>query len=391
MECRSLSSRPGAGFRSKERIKEVLTGASATVVVRVFGPDLDRLQQKAHEVEAAIRDVPGVADLKVEPQVLVPQGVVRLRPDDAARYGLTAGQVRQAAVTLVRGAKVGEIYQNQKICDVVVWGVPKVRTDLAALRALRIETASGAVVPLGDVADVEVVPTPGTIKREGASRRIDVMCNVRGRDLGGVARDIESRVRAVPFDREYHPELLGEYAARSEAQRRLFTLGALALAGIFLILQADFQSFRLAALVFLTLPFALIGGVLGAVVGGGVLSLGSLVGFVTVLGIAARNGILLVSHYRHLEGAEGMDFGLPLVLRGAEERLAPILMTASCAGLALLPLVVSGNLPGHEIEYPMVWVILGGLATSTLLNLFFLPALYARFGRTAKEIQNPKP
>ena len=204
----------------------------------------------------------------------------------------------------------------------------------------------------------------------------------RGRDLGAVAKEIEAAVKKdVTFGPEYFPEFLGEYAARQESSQRLLALSALSLVGILLIIHLDFQSVRLTALVFLTLPFALIGGVMGAVMGGGVLSLGSLVGFVTVLGIAARNGIMLVSHYRHLELEEGEPFGPGLVLRGSVERLAPILMTALATGLALVPLAVSGNKPGHEIEHPMAVVILGGLVTSTLLNLFLLPALYAAFGR----------
>ena len=183
------------------------------------------------------------------------------------------------------------------------------------------------------------------------------------------------------FDLGYHPEFLGEYAALQQSRQRLAILSAFSLVGILLIIYLDFQSIRLTALVFLTLPFALIGGVLGSVMTGGVLSLGSLVGFVTVLGIAARNGIMLVSHYRHLEEEEGVPFGQELVVRGSEERLAPILMTALATGLALVPLVVAGNKPGHEIEHPLAVVILGGLVTSTLLNLFLLPPLYAAFGR----------
>ena len=186
-------------------------------------------------------------------------------------------------------------------------------------------------------------------------------------------------VHSLSFPRGYHPELLSEYAARQEARKRLLTLSGLALTDILVLLLADFQSARLTLLVALTLPFALIGGVLAAWWSGGVLSLGSLVGFVTVLGIAARNGIMLVSHYQHLEREEGEAFGPKLGLRGAEERLTPILMTASTAALALLPLVVRGNIPGHEIEFPMAVVILGGLVTSTLLNLLILPALYVRF------------
>ena len=235
---------------------------------------------------------------------------------------------------------------------------------------------------MGDVADVDIVPTPNVIQRENTSRRIDVICNVSGRDLGSVAKDIEQKVRSdVAFDRGYHPEFLGEYAEAQASRQRLLLLSIFSIIGIFVLLQVDFQSFRLAALVMLTLPFALIGGIAGAFLSGGVISLGSLIGFVTVLGVAARNGIMLIDHYRHLQRKEGVPFGRELILRGAEERLAPILMTALTTGLALVPLIVSGNLPGHEIEYPMAYVILGGLTTSTLLNLLVLPVIYARWGK----------
>ena len=368
----------------KERIKEVLTGAGATIVVRVYGPDMDVLRAKAQEIYKEVTSVEGVLTPKVEPQVLVPQLQVRLRPEAAARFGLTAGQIRRAVATLVKGTKVGEIYEDQKSYDVVVWGVPQLRTDLAALRRLSIDLPLGGTVPLGDVADIETVPAPNEIKRESASRRIDITCNVKGRDLGSVAREIEAKVKKLDFDSGYHPEFLGEYAARAESQQRLFALAALSLIGILLLLHMDFQSWRLTLLVAFTIPFALVGGVVGTMLDNGVLSLGSLVGFVTVLGIAARNGIMLVSHYRHLEEVEGEAFGPELVRRGSEERLAPILMTALSTGLALVPLVIGGNLPGHEIEYPMAVVIIGGLVTSTLLNLFLLPPIYLAFGRSRR-------
>jgi len=366
----------------RERIKEVLTGASASVVVRIFGPELDQLRTHAAEVGEALKDVPGVSALKVEPQVLVPQITVKLRPENAALHGLTAGQVRQAVTTLVSGRKVGEVYQEQRVHDVTVWSVPGVRADYTTLRELLIETPAGGHVRLADVADLAIVPTPNAIKREGATRRMDVTCNVAtGQALGDVVREIEQRLGKITFARGYHPEILGEWAERQSAQSRLMWLSLASLAGILALLLADFQSLRLTLLIALTLPFALIGGVMAAWLGGGVLSLGSLVGFVTVLGIAARNGILLVSHYRHLQTEEAQPFGLDLILRGSEERLIPILMTAATAALALLPLVLKGDVPGNEIERPMALVILGGLVTSTLLNLFLLPALYARFGR----------
>jgi CzcA family heavy metal efflux pump len=366
----------------RERLKEVLTGASGAIVVRLFGPDLAALREKGEEIARDLAGVRGVANLKVEPWSPTPQAQMRIRPDAAALFGLTAGQIRRAAATLMQGAKVGEIYRDQKIVEVAVWGEERVRHDLAALREAVIDTPSGARAPLGDVADFEIAPAPSEIKRENASRRLDVTLDVAaGADLGAVTREVEARVRALRFPPGHHAEVVGEYAARQAARDRLAWLATGSLLGVLLLLYVDFRSLRLVALTALTLPFALIGGVAGAWLGGGVLSLGSLVGFVTVLGIAARNGILLLSHYRRLESRQNMPFGPELAMRGAEERLAPILMTASCAALALLPLVVQGLVPGQEIEYPMAVVILGGIFTSTILNLFLVPALYARYAR----------
>ncbi len=365
----------------RERIKEVLSGAGATVVVRIFGPDQVELRATAERVRAKVAAIDGVADLKVEQQVLVPQIQVRPRPTDLATLGLTAGEVRRQAQTLVAGQKVGEIYRDQKSFDVALWGEPKVRGDVHALADLMIQTPAGAPVRLRDVADVRVMPAPNEIKRENGQRRIDVTLNVAGADLGTVARAVEGAVGQVPFATGYHPQVLGEYAALRDSRQRLWTTGLLCLVGVLLMVWLEFRSARITALVATSLPFALVGGVVGVALTGGVLSLGSLVGFVTVIGISARNGIMLLSHYDHLRRFEGEAFGPHLILRGAEERLVPILMTAACAGLALLPLIVAGNAPGHEIEHPMAIVILGGLVSSTVLNLFLMPALYARFGR----------
>jgi CzcA family heavy metal efflux pump len=367
----------------RERIKEVLTGASATIVVRVYGPDLSILQQQAQAVRTAIAKVAGVADLTVQAQVLVPQVEVRFEPDRAAAFGLTPGEVRRAAATLVQGTKVGEVYEEQRLFDVVVWGAPQVRRNLDAIRALQVPIANGGMVPLGSVSSVAVTPTPNEITRENGSRRIDVTSNVRDRDLGAVARDIQAQLAGLSFPQGYYSEVLGEYAERQASSNRLTLLSVLAVAAIFLILLADFGSPRVATLVFLTLPFALVGAIVAAFMTGGVLSLGSLVGLVTVIGISARNGIMLISHYQHLEREEGAAFGRELILRGSEERLAPILMTALATGLALVPIVMGGTRAGYEIEHPLAVVILGGLVTSTVLNLFILPALYLKFGRSA--------
>jgi CzcA family heavy metal efflux pump len=364
----------------RERIKEVLTGASATIVVRIFGPELDELQRTAAEIGKMIGGVPGATDVKVQALTLVPRVEVAFNADRAQSLGVSPAVVRDTVATMLRGVKVGEVFDAQKIFDVVVWGVPEVRSDVFALGRLPIELPSGGYTPLSAVADVRVTPTPNEITREGGSRRIDVTCNVRDRDLGAVARDIQAALGGVNFNTGYHAEVLGEYAARAESQRRLVALGFVSLLCILLVLHVDFGSGRMVAMVALTIPFALIGGVAAVFLTGGVLSLGSLVGFVTVLGIAARNGIMLISHYRHLEQVEGVPFGWDLVIRGAEERLSPILMTALVTSLALVPIVLGGDRSGHEIEHPMAVVILGGLVTSTILNVFLLPAIYLRYG-----------
>jgi Cu/Ag efflux pump CusA len=242
------------------------------------------------------------------------------------------------------------------------------------------------------VADVRLRPTPNAIERESNTRKIDVGANVSGRALGAVVGDIEDRLAQIEFPLGYSYDLIGELAERQAANRRLESLALIAGVGVLLLLVMAFRNWRLGLMAFFALPMALVGGLLAAYLfSGGIISLGSLVGFFTVLGIVARNGIMLITHCQHLEREEGESFGPELVLRAAKERLAPILMTALATGLALVPLVASGEIPGAEIEYPMAIVILGGLVTATMLNLFIIPALYLRFGRRRTEPAPPAP
>jgi CzcA family heavy metal efflux pump len=368
-----------------ERIDEVLVGSSDQVVVRIYGPDLEVLRSKAEEVRQTLSQIDGAADVHTEFQVDVPHIQVKVDLAKAQRYGLKPGDVRRAAATLVAGTEVSDIHRDGKVYDVMVWSTPQTRQSPNSIRNLLISTPDGGTVRLGDVADVSILPTPNLIEREYDSRRIEVGLNAGGRDLGDVVRDVKQRLSGIKFPLEYHAEVLGEYEERQASQRRLLGFGLASAIGVFLLLQAAFGSWRLAALAFFTLPSALVGGVLAAFATGGVISLGSLIGFFTVFGVAARNGIMLINHYQHLEREEGEPFGPKLVLRGARERLAPILMTALAAGLALLPLVIAGDIPGHEIEHPMAIVILGGLVTSTVLNLFIVPSLYLRFGKNKEE------
>jgi CzcA family heavy metal efflux pump len=366
----------------KERIREVLTGSSDAIVIRIYGEDLATLKEVAEEVEEKLEGIEGIVDLHTEQLVDIAQIQVKVDLAKAQQYGVTPGEVRRIASTYMAGEEVGDLFNTGKAYDVVVWSVPTSRTSVTDVENLLIDTATGDKVPLKTVADVTVAPTAGHVSHEQTARRIHVDANVRDRDLGAVTADVKAALASTQFPEGYHPELLGEYQERQKAQDRLLLFAIVAAAGVFLLLQASFGNTRLAILSFLTLPFALVGGVLAAWIGSGVISLGALVGFFTVLGIAARNGIMMINHFQHLERHEGEVFGPDLVVRGARERLAPILMTALATGLALVPLAIAGDLPGHEIEHPMAIVILGGLITSTLLNLFVVPSLYLRFGRT---------
>ena len=364
----------------KERIKEVLTGSSESIVVRIFGPDLKELRSVAELVKQGLGGIQGMVNLHTELQVEIPQVQVKVDLDKAARYNLKPGDVRRAAAAVLAGMEVSDIFKDGKVFDVFVWAEPEKRRSLTDIENLLVDVPGGGHVRLADIADVRVAPTANVIKREDFSRRIDVASNVRGREIGAVAEEVKERVAKLTFPLGYYAQVLGEYTEREAAQQRMTTVTLVAVIGIFLLLQTCFGSWSLASVAFLSLPAALVGGVIAALIGGGVVSLGSLVGFLTVLGIAARNAILLIHHYQHLEREEVQVFGPALILRGARERLSPILMTSLCTGLALLPLIIYGDLPGHEIEFPMAVVILGGLITSTLLSLFLVPILYLWFG-----------
>jgi CzcA family heavy metal efflux pump len=363
----------------QERMREVLSGGGAAVIVRLRGDNLALLRATANELAHQLESVPGVVHARPEAQVLVPQIQIRVDAQRCAAWGVEAGTVRARASTLLSGETVGQLIRGLQPIDVVVWGVDASRADVAALRDLPIVIDGRTLARLGDVADVEIVPVPNTIAHDATSRKIDVLIDIeKNSDLAYISAQIAEHVAALPLPPGHHAEILGEGTARKAASERLLGVATLALIGIFFVLMADFQTVRLATLVFCGLPFALVGGVAAAAMNG-VVSLGTLIGLVAVIGIAARNGIMLISHFRHLEVTEALPFGVELVMRGARERLAPILMTALATGLALVPVVVGGHTAGHEIEHPMAVVILGGLISSTILTLIVTPALYLRF------------
>jgi len=367
----------------KERIREVLTGAKQAVVVRIYGDDLTKLRAQAETVKKALNELEGLTSLTVEFQYPIAQVEVQVDLAAAQRYGVKPGDVRRASGILLAGEEAGDIFRDGRAYDVQIWSTPETRHSIEDIKNLLIDTPKGEPVRLAEVATVHVRSTPNHIDREGQSRKIDVTANVSGRDLGSVAADVHKIVSRIDMPLGYRAEVLGESVERAAASKRLRTYSLIAAIAVFFLLQASFNSWRLTILAFITLPSALVGGVLSAYFGSGVLSLGSLIGFLTVLGISARNTIMMVSHFQHLEGVEGEPFGPALVVRGAIERISPIMMTALATAFALAPMLIAGNIPGHEIEYPMAMVILGGIISATLITLFVVPSLYLRFAKVA--------
>jgi Cu/Ag efflux pump CusA len=365
----------------RERIKEVLTGTSESVVVRIYGPDLATLQEQSTIVEEKLVGIEGLIDAHASFQTDLAHIEVEVNLAEARKYGLTSGDVRRQASTMIASEEVSDVFHGGRAYDVHVTAIPEARDSFTDVENMPIDTPSGDRVRLGDIATIRMAPTPNAIERDNQSRRIDVGGNLEGRDLESVVADVEERLGTVTFPTGYYAEVLGESTELNAAQDKLLIFGLAAVVTILLLLQAAFGSTRLALLTFILLPTALVGGVVAVGLSGAVLSLGSLVGFLAVFGIAARNGILMVSHFQRLESEEGVAFGKDLVIQGATERLAPILMTALATGLALVPLVVAGSIPGHEIEHPMAIVILGGLITATVVNLLLLPTMYLRFAK----------
>ena len=371
----------------RERIGEVLTGTSNAIAVRVFGDDIETLRSVGQDILDRVKNVKGVADANMELSFDVPQLDVQVDLAKAQELGVKPGDVRRAAATMVAGEEIGDIYRGGKTYNVNVWTQPQARNSVAAIKALPISTENAGQVPLSDVASVKLEPQPNSVSRWNGSRTIEIGADVAGRDLGSVAGDIDAAVAKMKLPLGYHTETTGEYVERQDQNSSIRFWALVAAVLIFGLLYTSFKNIRLTLLAAFTLPMALIGGIVTAYfVGSGILSMGSIVGFFTVIGIIARNGIMHINHFQHLEKYEGMRFGPDLVLRGSTERVAPILMTALVAGMALVPLLLGGDIPGEEIEYPMAIVIVGGLFSATILNLFVVPVLYLKFGKSKKEL-----
>ncbi|MGN6702061.1 MAG: efflux RND transporter permease subunit, partial [Burkholderiaceae bacterium] len=373
-----------------ERIDETISGFTAPVIVNLYGNDLDLLDGQAQQVAQVRASVPGATGVAVQSPPGTLRLSVRLRPERLAQYGFAPVEVMDAVRTAFQGVRAAQVYDGSRVRDVTVILAPDDRRSPADVGRLPMSNAQGVTVPLSRLATIEQVAGRYQIRHSAGQRVQTVTCGVRGRGIGDFVRDAQQRIRAgVEFPRGTYFTMSGEAQAQARSQQELLVNTALAVAGIGLLLFMALRTARGALLVLFNLPFALVGGVAAALLTGGTLSLGSLIGFVTLFGITLRNAIMLVSHYEHLIEREGCEWGPETALRGASERLVPILMTALVTALGLLPLAWNNGEPGNEIEGPMAIVILGGLVTSTLLNLLILPALSLRFGRFGARREDP--
>lgn len=357
------------------RASDVAVTRSDPVSIRVFGPDLAELDRQAESVKAAIANIPGIASPRIVSTPVEPAVQIEVDLTAAARYGVKPGDVRRAAATLVSGLEVGNLFEDQKVFEVMVVGVPAMRHSLTSIQDLKIDTPSGDQVALKDLASVAIAPSPVRIDREGISRYVDIVADVQDRDVMAVQADVTTALAGLTFPMEYHPELSSAWADARAGMLRLAGVIVAILLLAFLVLQAVFESWRLAAMSMVVLPVALGGGLIAAWLAGGQLSLGSFVGLVAVLAIAARNEVALVARLRMLE-RRGIPAGPTLVMRGVRERIGPVVMTALAVAAACLPLLILGDRPGLELLQPMAVVVLGGLVTATIVNLFVVPTLY---------------
>jgi HME family heavy-metal exporter len=365
------------------RLDHLLSGVRAQVALKIYGDDLDTLRLLAGDLRDRLARIEGVADLQVERQVLIPQLKVHVDYAAAARLGVTPGALLAGLQQLVDGERVTQVIEGDRRFDLVM-RLPDSARGPGALANLLVETPAGAV-PLSAVARIEEGDGPNQVNRENARRRIVVAANAAGRDLSAVVADIRAELARTPLPEGYFTALEGQFQAQEEAAQRIALLALVSLAMIFLVLYGRYRSLALTFMIMGSIPLALIGSVLALWISGQPLSVAALVGFITLTGIATRNGILKISHYINLCAFEGETFGRAMIVRGSLERLTPVLMTALVAAFALLPLLVSADAPGREMLYPVAVVIFGGLISSTLLDTLLTPVMFLRWGRAPLE------
>lgn len=364
------------------RLDHLQSGVRAQIAVKLFGDDLATLRSKAEEIRNVMAGVEGATDVLIERQVLIPQVRFNVDRTRAAQYGLSPGEITNTLETALNGRTVSQAIEGARRYDVVVRFDDASRNNLDALRNVTVDTPQGTQIPISAVATIENLPGPNQILRENTKRRIVVSANTGGRDLGSVVRDMEQRVAAqVNLPPGYFVEFGGQFQASQEATRTLSLLSIFSLVAIFFLLIKALGDWRASLQVMLNIPLALIGAVIALLLTGGVFSIATLVGFISLVGITSRNGIMMISHYIHLMREEGEDFTEEMIIRGSLERLVPVMMTALTAGLSLLPLAVAADAPGKEILHPLAVVVLGGILTSTLLDQFVTPAVFYKFGK----------
>jgi Cu/Ag efflux pump CusA len=371
---------PGVSHEVHTYLEDRLADASAStdgVVLRIYGQDMDVLRNSAVEVQTLMSGIEGISGSSVDLPVQEPQVQVEVDLAAAQSFGLTPGDVRRTAATLVTGLEVGSLFEDQKVFEVMVVGMPAQRHSLTTIENLLVDTPDGNQVRLGDVASVILAPAMDSIDHEAVSRYVDVIANVSHRSQEAVASDLESQLSSIAFPFEYHAEVLGGFSEKDDAEQTLLRVALAAVVGIVLVFQAIFGSWRLAGFALAALPTALAGGVVAIWAKNDPVSLGAILGLLAVLAIAVRNIIMLIGRYRQLE-REGMHMSQELVVRGTQERLGPILMTTLGTALAMIPFAVMGSAPGLEIVHPMAIVTIGGLITALIVNLFILPSLYLR-------------
>jgi len=357
------------------RIDHMLSGTRANIAIKIFGTDLNKLFTLSNQIKNEIQNIEGLVDLSVEQQIEIPQIQIKAKRDMLNHYGITVGQFNEFVDVAFAGEKVSEIYEGNKTFDLLLRFDDANKGKMEHIKNAMIDTKDGTKVPLYYVADIVSTSGPNTINRENVQRKTVVSANVAGRDQKSVVADIQKIInKKVKLPEEYHIEYGGQFEAEAEASKTLVLTSLLSILVIFMILYHEFRKVKTASIILLNLPLALIGGVFSIYFTSGILSIPAIIGFITLFGVATRNGILLISHYETLE-KEGYNL-YDTIIQGSKDRLSPILMTALTAGLALIPLAIASDLPGNEIQSPMAKVILGGLLTSTLLNIFIVPVVY---------------
>jgi Cu/Ag efflux pump CusA len=366
------------------RLDHLLSGVRAQVAIKLFGNDLNELRTNADRIRQTISSVPGVVDVQIEKQVMVPQLVVKLKRDALQRYGIQAGRVAQDLEIFYNGKVTGQVLDGPKTFDILLRVQNDERVDIDRIKSAEISDAQGNAIPLGQVADIAYTTAINSIAHENTLRRIVISCNVQGRDLGSTVKELQTKVaQQVKLPTGYFVQYGGQFESQQEASSLIGLLSIFSILGIFLVLYSHFKSSRIVLQIMLNVPLALIGSVVAVMLTGGTFSVATLVGFITLTGIASRNGIMMISHYIHLIEQEGETFSEHMIIRGSLERLVPVLMTALVAALALIPLTLDASAAGKEILYPVATVILGGLLSSTLLDIIVTPVVFHQFGRKA--------